>query len=298
MFSGSCKPRFPVSAVCERGRQCPIVTANAIDGFCVDGFCCDAPCEGQCQACDVANNLGECTPVGTPQNPEPPHPNTDGTFQREDCPGDDNCQGQCIGNADAACVFPDDTTIAQDPTCACPDESCSAPATLTRYFCDGAGSFTEAPERCGGDDGGFRCADASTCKDTCATDDDCIADFICQDGACLDLSATGPSCDGANTLRVAAAPDVDCSPYRCPAGGSACPTACQSVADCVAGKACNAAGECVDPLPAPEVVSCNCSLPGASSPASADAPGNAPPSALALAGLALAAAAARLRRRR
>ena len=110
MFSGSCKPRFPVSAVCERGRQCPIVTAYAVNGFCVDGVCCDAPCEGQCQACDVVNNLGKCTPVGTPQAPEPPHPNTDGIFQRPECAGQGGCQGQCIGNYDAQCAFPADHT--------------------------------------------------------------------------------------------------------------------------------------------------------------------------------------------
>jgi hypothetical protein len=204
---------------------------------------------------------------------------------RELCPGDGACAGYCIGNADALCVFPDTDQVFQAPACACPDEDCSGPAMLTRFFCDSAGSYTEQQERCGGDDGGFRCQDDFTCKTSCNTDADCVTDFICQSGVCLDLRAAGPRCDGAQTLRVPAAPDVDCFPYRCPDGGSACPVTCKSVDDCVAGKACNAAGACVDPLPAPKVVSCSCRLPGS-------APDDAPP-ALALAAFALAATAAR-----
>ncbi|WP_156338791.1 kelch repeat-containing protein [Chondromyces crocatus] len=283
-YIGSCKPRFPDSTVCERGRQC-------VSGNCVDGYCCNIPCEGQCQACDVINNIGVCTAVGSPQQPEAPHPNLQmGAAQREPCPGLGDCAGRCIGNADALCVFPDANQIYKAPECGCTDDECSTPAILSRFYCDGDGSFVTQTERCGGDDLGFRCADASACKASCTTDADCVVDFICADGGrCIDLRTNGPSCDGEFTLRIAEAPDQDCSPYRCPAGGNACPASCQSIADCVGGKACNAAGECVDAPEAPELLSCSCRAAGATS--------TREPWSVAFAGLAFAVTMMRRRRR-
>ncbi|WP_044237063.1 hypothetical protein [Chondromyces apiculatus] len=293
-YVGSCKPRFPDSTVCTYDRQC-------VSGNCVDGYCCNLPCQGQCQACDVINNVGVCTAVGTSQNPEEPHPNPDpldpaGVARREPCPGEGDCAGKCIGNADALCVFPEVDQLYQAPQCACTDEGCSEPAVLTRFFCDGQGSFTAQPERCGGTEGGFRCEDGTSCKTTCAADTDCIADFICQeqDGerVCADLNATGPACDGDHTLRIAAADDQDCSPYRCPLGEGACPTTCASIGDCVGGKACNAAGACVDaPLP-PEVANCSCKAAGV--PSTGATPWLA---SLGLVGVAVAASVRRRRRR-
>ncbi|WP_437581021.1 Kelch repeat-containing protein [Sorangium sp. So ce887] len=277
--SGLCVDRLAVGAECTRDRQCD-------SGHCVDGVCCDYRCDGQCQACDVVNNIGKCTPVGTDLDHASPHPNDGGSFRREACPGEGACAGYCGGAADATCRFPAEGAVARTSVCACADEGCAVgPATLTRFFCDGDGQEkAPAVERCGG----FKCEDESACKTSCASDADCIEDFICRDGVCDDLEEVGPSCDGEHTLRAAGA-DTDCTPYSCPPGGNACASPCRSVADCVDGTVCNLANQCVPQIDPSPVPSCSCGVVGASTERDP---------ALASVLLGAAAALAGLRRRR
>lgn len=259
---GICAPRFPNSTVCERDRQC-------VSGFCVDGVCCNQPCLGACQACNVENNIGACIPVGTPQKPEPPRPFSDGNEVRATCPGEGACAGYCDGNANASCSFPPDGAPFSPPVCECDAEfkSCE----LSRDLCDGMGNHAVKTEPCGGADGGLRCEEGSAdqplmsgaCKTTCTSDSDCIFDFICENGTCVDLKVVGSRCDGEHTLRVPGPVDTDCTPYRCPIEANACPVACKTVADCVEGKACNLAGACVDPPGPPGVSGCACGVAGA-----------------------------------
>ena len=115
-------------------------------------------------------------------------------------------------------------------------------------------------------------------------DEDCILDFICEANACVEL--TGPNCDGNYTVRIPAADDTDCRPYKC--DPTECKQTCGSVNDCV-DSVCNAAGECVPQLVAPtDLPSCSCRIVGAPSP------NRNVPWQLAFAGVALAV----LRRRR
>lgn len=256
---GMCLDRLANGAECSRDRQC-------VSGNCVDGFCCDYRCDGPCQACDVVNNVGRCTPVGTDEQREAPHPNTGGSFRREACPGEGACAGYCGGATDALCMFPVEGAIARTSACTCPDEDCAVgPAMLTRFFCDGDGQEQEPQvERCGGENGGFRCKDESSCKTSCSSSADCIKDFVCLDGVCADLKEVGPSCDGDRTLLVVGDGDEKCFPYACPPGGTACARPCASVRDCVDGHACNLAGECVPPIDPPQAPSCSCSVVGGS----------------------------------
>jgi hypothetical protein len=258
--AGQCKPKRVNSAACERDEQC-------LSGFCVDGTCCDQACRGQCQACDTPAYPGSCRTIGSPARPEPPHPNTGGTFERAPCGGDGTaCSGACNGTNPDACDYPGPESELVAPTCSCPDEGCAiGPAVELHRPCDGEGDSTEDPRSCGG----FRCADGSTCKTSCDPangDDDCILDFICEEGTCVEL--TGPRCDGKHTVRVPDAADVDCTPYAC--DGSACLERCASVADCVAPSVCNTAGECVPPFELPEPASCSCRTVG--EPRKDDAP--------------------------
>ncbi|WP_437820180.1 Kelch repeat-containing protein [Sorangium sp. So ce1078] len=284
--AGLCRRKLPVSASCIDDEQCA-------SDHCVDGVCCDSPCGAPCQACDIASSLGRCTPVGTDERREAPHPNAgaDGAPRREGCGGQEACSGYCGGNADGSCKFPQSDEALRESECTCAGGDCAIGAgTQVRFACDGRGDYTTESSPCGG----FRCAESGTaCRTTCTSDADCLLDFICQEGACTDLREVGPSCDGDHTLRTASAEDPDCSPYRCPSGAGECLKECRSTADCVSPSVCNLAGECVAPLSPPGVPSCSCRVPGA---ADTGERGAGSPLLALLAGVGVAAAARRRRR--
>ena len=45
----------PIAAGCAADAECA-------SGFCVDSVCCDTACGGQCSTCNVAGNVGYCSP--------------------------------------------------------------------------------------------------------------------------------------------------------------------------------------------------------------------------------------------
>lgn len=234
---GTCVQRKGPGAPCYGDDQCD-------PKFCVDGLCCNSDCVGQCQACNLIGLAGVCSPVGAENDPQDVHPNdnpnTGGVKPRSACAGFVDgvrtaCTGACRGVQDA-CMYPSAPDILQDA--ACEDDPSGGPSTLTNFPCDGEGSYTEELEDCGG----FRCADASTCKTSCGgkgidalvADTECIADFVCTEGQCVAL--TGPLCDGKFTLRQPASQggNVPCEGnYACPEGATACLTSCESILDCV-----------------------------------------------------------------
>lgn len=262
-----CEDKYPSGLPCTDAYQC-------LSGFCVDGICCQTACDNfagsPCEACDVAGKLGVCSTVGTLDAPEQPHPNTNGTFQRPECPGDGACEGACVGQS--TCVFPKDTVELQPQVCVeCPegDADCSAgEIVIERYLCDGAGSYQTVRDiKCGGT-GLLRCdgdpGQASDCLPPCTQDADCLEDAFCDgNGACQALPAAGRCNEDFTELRVPGGADQPCDPYRCQRGengaADACLTSCQSKADCIE-LACNTAGVCTDQiLPAPDAPSCSAS---------------------------------------
>src|SRR3954454_1369869 len=56
-------PLLTNGSACTAGPQCQ-------SGQCVDGFCCNLPCNGRCQACDVAGSEGKCTPIKAGDDPD------------------------------------------------------------------------------------------------------------------------------------------------------------------------------------------------------------------------------------
>jgi hypothetical protein len=213
--SGTCQSKKPGAAPCTSGRECAM-------GFCVDGVCCDRTCQGQCEACDVANNVGTCSSVLS----GPPH------GARAACTGVGlACGGECRGSS-AACTYPPQGT-------ACGSTCTNALATVST--CDGAGKCSaSAAQACAGN---LQC-DATTgkCKTACATDADCTGGFVCgADHTCG--ARGGATCDGDHVVKNPGGADVDCAPYKC--DGPRCRGNCASVADCVSPNICDTTGHCV-----------------------------------------------------
>lgn len=131
-------------------------------GFCVDGVCCDGPCEGQCEACDLEESPGVCSPVtGQPRG------------QRPACAGTGACQATCDGMNPDSCTYP-------GPEVRCAEGICLEGIQYDPAFCDRAGNCPAQdvlpcePYACG----------LAECKTTCTTDRDCAGGFFCIDGAC------------------------------------------------------------------------------------------------------------------
>lgn len=167
--AGVCVPELDDGAACGRAEECG-------SGHCVDGVCCDAACDGQCEACDVEEHAGVCTPVvGDPHG------------GRAACASDGTgCAGSCDGTARDACSYP-------DAEVSCGEATCEAGTATAAGSCDGAGSCSEGvatscgPYACGED----------ACLEACADHTDCASGFVCAGGACelpmsLDGGAVGP----------------------------------------------------------------------------------------------------------
>lgn len=217
--SGACKKK--------NGQACA-AQSDCASGLCVDGTCCDRACNGQCEACDVDGQRGTCVPVaGVPRGGRP------------SCvaPGT-TCGGTCNGLEGTSCAYPSAVT-----TCGA---SCTG-ADLTASTCDGRGAcVVDAPRGCAGN---FVCADATSCKTSCANDGDCRQGYRCEGAQCLPIALCEERFVTKGTTKI------DCYPYTCEQTGL-CREACASVADCVAPTVCSFDGRCVDP-PAPPEAGCS-----------------------------------------
>ena len=224
----------PAGACKKKNGQACAGAGDCAGAICVDGTCCDRACDGQCEACNVTDHLGTCSPVaGDPRN------------GRAACTAASTlCGGTCNGLAGATCAYPSAVTL-----CA---SSCSGESFLGST-CDGRGACTaDDPRLCAGN---FVCADAITCKTSCVADPDCRQGYRCETGRCLPIALCEDHFVTKGTERV------DCAPYTCEQSGR-CRDSCASVADCVAPTLCSFDGFCIDP-PAPPDSSCSVGVAGA-----------------------------------
>ncbi len=237
--NGDCVPRLPNGERCTEGRGCVSGTctdnrcagsrsigascASAVDcvtGFCTDGFCCDQTCEGQCEACDLRDARGVCSPVtGAPRG------------EREPCEGTDTeCGGECNGVRTVRCTYePSDTRCGAS---SCTDDE------QTDSFCNGQGQCVERePFSCNN----FRCDDEFVCKTSCDENEDCVSGTTCQDGTC----APGASCFDPWTAQSTDGTPQNCRPYLCDQGS--CKMTCDASEECTDDHVC-VNGSC-DPRP-------------------------------------------------
>ena len=214
--AGACKSK--------RGRACMADTECAT-GFCTDGVCCDRACKGACEACDGAA-AGICeTVAGKPHGARTCA--TDGS----------TCGGACDGRQPTICAFPGVQT-------GC-GTSC-ADGVRTAGACDGKGTCaSQAARPCPGN---YACADANSCRFTCATNAECAHGYGCTNARCIPIAA----CDGQHTIVGADGKSkTDCTPFRCNDDTNTCETSCQDVAGCVEPFLCDMGGQCVAPPSAP-----------------------------------------------
>lgn len=209
-----CTPRKEQAAACDSTNQCGVSLT------CVDGVCCNAPCEGQCQACDVAPNVGTCTPVtGAPH----------GSKRPECANGGKGCGGTCNGTDPLACSFPPATKACGD---GCLDSSLTT--------CDGKGSCGAATA-CGGS---LTCATATECRSTCTADTDCIAGYACTADHKCEPRSTACSADRKQSIDHTGAKTA-CAPVLCDVKAGVCGAFCQSENDCATGTTCDSTGRCI-----------------------------------------------------
>jgi hypothetical protein len=161
---------------CTVGTQCA-------SGFCVDGVCCDAACNGPCQSCSLAGNVGICSSVKNAQ--------------------DDTCNGESTCSGSGTCLKALGKTCDASSACAsgnCADGVCCASATCgTCQSCSIAGSAGVcAPVPMGQQDADCSltraCDGLGQCRGGLSVD--CYADKDCASGHCVDRVCCNQACTG------------------------------------------------------------------------------------------------------
>ncbi len=212
---GACCAPTAARGCSSLGTACDAADECA-SGRCVDGVCCDAPCDGQCEACDVGDSAGRCVPVtGAPRGTRSRCATGDPT---EPC-----TDRACDGLERTACVG----YVGDDVVCA--PGSCESARRTLPATCDGEGRCGTAEQlSCAP----FVCGEGDRCRETCNDDVDCSPGNRCDEGDCV----SGSACRDASTEVDAEGLVRDCSPYQCRHG--ACLNECAATSDCLSGFVC------------------------------------------------------------
>lgn len=167
-LGGNCVPKLDNGDVCSNGSQCE-------SDLCVDGVCCDKPCQGQCEACNLAGSEGTCSiTTGAPVGGRP------------QCVTDDTlCGGVCDGKLRTSCTYLGAGT-------SCRAESCKNGVATLGAFCNGAGT---CPSLVTQDCGAVGCnAKGTRCDGDCVVDTDCPLNQACSAGICRPKGGNGSAC--------------------------------------------------------------------------------------------------------
>jgi hypothetical protein len=197
------------------GQPCRAASECA-GGFCSDGVCCDGACAGACQACNVSNRVGTCSPLpaGAPDS-----------VCRQDVVSSCGLDGTCNGSG-ACRKYPAGT--------ACLLGTCSGASLVGGGACDGNGTCAAGTTRsCGA----YTCdAAGRTCRTSCGANTDCVAPNVCSPaGTCGVWKPLGQACGSAS----------ECASGNCVDG------ACCSTSGCGRCFTCNAPGSAGTCRPVP-----------------------------------------------
>lgn len=233
-------PRFcNGNGVCLRtdGSTCSDFS-QCLSGYCVDGTCCNTPCQNQCHACNLAGNMGTCSPV--------PSGVTD-PVSSIPCTNPFACDGvgQCKKINGQPCSLGTEclSTICVDMVC-CDSgcgETCKACTSAKTGVATGTCAFIT-----GGTDPDNECVQQpiSSCGTTgmCNGTGACSVyanNTVCSPATCTDSVTlqNADLCDGTGSCVDKST--TNCSPYLC--SGTACLTTCSTNMQCVSGAYCDTA---------------------------------------------------------
>jgi MYXO-CTERM domain-containing protein len=212
-------------AVCAIDLECKSL-------HCVDGVCCDTACNAACQACSAAKKAtgadGACGPAKVDTDPG------------DRCPtGTSACGADGLCDATGKC-----RPFAKVGT-SCGVSSCTA-SLQTDKVCKGDGdTCIDATVPCGR----YVCG-ATTCKTTCAIDDDCATDSHCVSGACAAKEPNGVACTADRACVSGHCVDGVCCDSGCEGQCQACDGPTKGTCVPIAGSphgtraACDGVGAC------------------------------------------------------
>jgi hypothetical protein len=202
-------PLLTNGSACTGATQCQ-------SGLCVDAFCCNLPCNGRCQACDVAGSEGKCTPIKAGDDPD----NECDLEPVSTCGRDGSCDGQGACRKYAAGVQ-------------CKPGSCTGSTETEASTCTAAGTCQAgATKMC---QGGHTCMNGS-CASMCNLDSECQNGFFCD---------TTKTCQVKRSTGQACTTKAQCSSGFC-VDGVCCNLACDQT--CYACNLSGSVGTC-NPIP-------------------------------------------------
>jgi hypothetical protein len=175
---------------CKSGNECG-------SGFCSDGVCCDGACAGTCQACNVADRIGTCSPLPAGARD---------SLCRQDAPSSCGFDGTCNGSGECR-KHPAGTT--------CLPGTCSGATLVGGGACDGNGTCAVGAMQSCGD---YTCdAAGKSCRSSCAGNNDCVAPNVCSaGGVCGVWKALGQACgNGSECASSNCVDGVCCSTSSC-----------------------------------------------------------------------------------
>ena len=149
-------------------------------GPCVGGItsgkCCDSACIGGCESCfeaDTGEPDGTCAPVAAGRRPPIKPDQSDDPCPRQ---SESSCGTTGLCDGAGACEF-------WGSEIQCGDAVCTLGEFTPVAFCGGDGTCaTSGAVDCSP----YKGCDADGCLDSCNSDQDCVAGFVCEDSACVE----------------------------------------------------------------------------------------------------------------
>jgi hypothetical protein len=237
---GACVQKSVAGAACGAGNECA-------SGFCADGVCCNTACNGTCQACNLAGNVGKCSFLAAGTDPGD-----------ADCPGATsvcNGAGACKTTQGGACAMSGDCLSGNCADGVCCNTACSGLCQACSNAKTGGASGTCASIPAGADPDN-ECSGATTCNGAglcttltqgtaCGAAVECASGF-CVDGVCCNTACAG-LCQACSAAKKGAGANGTCGSIAANTDpDNECATECNGAGACEAvnGTACTLATQC------------------------------------------------------